>query len=500
MDDTNVMDVLPDMQEMQGDIPPIPLDKVNTLPPFPIEQLPPVLLNFVRYVSETTQVLPDIPAAMVLSVLSLCLQGKAKVRFSEHWSEEMNLYTLMIAPPGERKSAVFSMAMKPVYKYMNDYNTAHMADVQMYRSRKKALEIQLEKAIEKGADESKMREIHSQINSLQEVKELDLVTTDATPEALAALMFRTDEKMAIISPEGGVFDVISGMYTGNKVNLNIFLSGYDGEPVKIVRKSGSSALQHPLLTFGICAQPDVLNDVITNRQFIGRGLAQRFLYCAPDTLIGTRHLVTDYPFNAQEILRQYEMLVSYLLSKPADDEKIIDLTVAAADMFEQYADQIEYQMSDNNALADHRDYFSKLAGKTLRIAGLLHLCGEDNCITGDTMKAAIEITKYFGKQYLHIMCADNYNDIPKRLLDKMTARSVKTGNRIISLHEVKRLMRKISEEQLYDALDILLKKNCIFLIPVQPNSGAGNRKKESYRLNDHLFDVDKCTLAGAKYA
>ena len=201
MDDTNVMDNLPDIQEMQEDIPPIPLDKVNTLPPFPIEQLPPVLLNFVRYVSETTQVLPDIPAAMVMSVLSLCLQGKAKVRFSEHWSEEMNLYTLMIAPPGERKSAVFSMAMKPVYKYMNDYNTAHMADVQMYRSRKKALEIQLEKAIEKGADESKIREIHSQINSLQEVKELDLVTTDATPEALAALMFRTDEKMAIISPK-----------------------------------------------------------------------------------------------------------------------------------------------------------------------------------------------------------------------------------------------------------------------------------------------------------
>lgn len=167
MDDKNVMDNLPDIQEMQGDIPPIPLDKVNTLPPFPIEQLPPVLLNFVRYVSETTQVLPDIPAAMVLSVLSLCLHGKAKVRFSEHWSEEMNLYTLMIAPPGERKSAVFSMAMKPVYKYMNDYNTAHMADVQMYRSRKKALEIQLEKAIEKGADESKIREIHSQINSLQ---------------------------------------------------------------------------------------------------------------------------------------------------------------------------------------------------------------------------------------------------------------------------------------------------------------------------------------------
>ena len=70
MDDTNVMDNLPDIQEMQEDIPPIPLDKVNTLPPFPIEQLPPVLLNFVRYVSETTQVLPDIPAAMVLSVLS----------------------------------------------------------------------------------------------------------------------------------------------------------------------------------------------------------------------------------------------------------------------------------------------------------------------------------------------------------------------------------------------------------------------------------------------
>ena len=87
----------------------IPLNNVHLPPPFPVDCLPPVLRDYVNFVSQTVQVYPDMPASLVLSVLSVCLQGKAKVRFSPFWAENINLYVMIAAPPGERKSSVFCL-------------------------------------------------------------------------------------------------------------------------------------------------------------------------------------------------------------------------------------------------------------------------------------------------------------------------------------------------------------------------------------------------------
>lgn len=141
--------------------------------------------------------------------------------------------------------------------------------MQTYRNTRKQLEYKLHRAIEKDEPMDTVKEIQQEINTLPPVDEMKLITTDVTAEALAGIMSENDEVMGILYPEGGIFDVISGMYSNSIANLNIFLSGYDGEPVKIDRKYGSVALHRPLLTFGICAQPQVLNNVINNPQFSG---------------------------------------------------------------------------------------------------------------------------------------------------------------------------------------------------------------------------------------
>lgn len=87
---------------------------------------------------------------------------------------------------------------------------------------------------------------------------------------------------------------------------------------------------------------------------------------------------------------------------PPNPDQCIELSCKATDLFTAYADKIEYQMSENETLADYREFFSKLPGKTLRMAGLLHLCehSPSECISGETMAAAIEISKYYGQHYL----------------------------------------------------------------------------------------------------
>ena len=307
------------MENKKDHIFPTPLAPSKSPPPFPIGALPPTIQAMVNFVSETTQVYPDMPASVALAALSVCLQGKAKVSFSPYWSEELNLYMLIIAPPGERKSAVFSAMTSPINKFVNEYNTLHLIDVQTYFNSKKMLDSKLNKAIEKGEDSSVIRDIQMEINNLQPVKEMKLITTDVTAEALAAIMSDNNDTMGIMSPEGGIFDVISGMYSNSIINLNIFLSSYDGEPVKIDRKYGSVTLSHPLLTFGICAQPQVLNNVISNQQFIGKGLTQRFLFCLPDSMIGHRKLIQD--INGTEVTKRYKELIYRLLNMPPNPEQ-----------------------------------------------------------------------------------------------------------------------------------------------------------------------------------
>lgn len=125
---------------MTPPITPTPLKAAHCPPAFPVHCLPQTIRDYVNFVSETTQVYPDMPASVALAALSVCLQGKAKVSFSPYWSEELNLYMLIIAPPGERKSAVFSAMTAPINKFVNEYNALHLIDVQTYFNSKKMLD------------------------------------------------------------------------------------------------------------------------------------------------------------------------------------------------------------------------------------------------------------------------------------------------------------------------------------------------------------------------
>lgn len=458
----------------------IPLNNVHSPPSFPVECLPPVLREYVNYISETIQVYPDMPASLVLAVLSVCLQGKAKVMFSPFWTEELNLYIMAAASPGERKSSVFASLIAPINRYVSEYNQLHRSEISEYNNTKRILEIKLRNSIEKAEEQTIVNSVQNELDSLIPKRELKLITTDATPEALAAIMAENNEKMGILSPEGGIFDVISGLYSGNNSNLNTLLSGYDGEPVRIDRKGGSINLSHPLLTFGICAQPKVLNSVIGNQQFTGKGLPQRFLFCLPDSMIGHRNLVEDYR-GYIGITQNYNNLIYRLLDMPYKPDTIINITVEAAEVMKDFANKLEIQMSDKGILSDYAEFFGKLPGKALRIAGLLHLTEHSftECISGKTMSAAVEIAAYFGKHYLKIMCADNYDDTPQQLLDKLIAKAKRENISVISLRDIKRTARKLNDEQITDALDILTAHNYLTMIP--PNRAG--RKKESYELN-----------------
>lgn len=147
----------------------IPLKNTSPPPPFPLNSLPNNVRHFVEYTARAIQVHSDMPAALALSVLSACVQGKAKIAVTPEWSEELNLYTAVIAEPGERKSAVFAALTAPVQEYVEAYNQLHAAEIAAYKNRLNKLEAQKSDLINKGGSDEKIEQLQSEILELQAV-------------------------------------------------------------------------------------------------------------------------------------------------------------------------------------------------------------------------------------------------------------------------------------------------------------------------------------------
>ena len=58
--------------------------------------------------------------------------------------ESLNLYTMTVAEPGERKSGVFRAVTEPMYKFQRDENKRLEPLIKEYNAKKVSLEKQIE--------------------------------------------------------------------------------------------------------------------------------------------------------------------------------------------------------------------------------------------------------------------------------------------------------------------------------------------------------------------
>ena len=71
--------------------------------------------------------------------------------------------------------------------------------------------------------------------------------------------------------------------------MDLWLKGHSGDPLRVDRKSRAPEyIPKPALSLGLMIQPQVLHSIAANRDFRGRGLLARFLYCLPVSKVGRR--------------------------------------------------------------------------------------------------------------------------------------------------------------------------------------------------------------------
>ena len=471
---------------------PLPFNEVN-LPPFPVKSLPWPLGEWVTAVSQNTETPTDMAAVCALAVLSCTVQGKFVVSPKSHYSEPLNLYFLIVANSGERKSAIVRLMTQPIYQYERKENERRRTLMENEQVKLNSLKKQVE-TLERDGKNEKASKIRVQYRSIEQnqTKPLRLIADDTTPEAMTSLLANNNGMLSIITTEGGIFDTLAGRYS-NTISIDTVLKAYSGDPIRVDRKGREGeVINNPTLTMLLSAQDNVLAEIMKNEAFKSRGLTARILYCRPKSKMGTRHFVTpDIP---PDLEIAYQQLVGKLLEIPYPTNgilPIINLSPSAQKEVIRFHDWLEPKLVDE--LEYMESWGAKLLGNMLRIAGMLHCAKNSNApsetaLSSETVQQAIAISKYFLR---HAKCVHNLlgTDKDMQLAKHVTKKLQNQEKRELSKYQIFRLCRGSFQrvDDLNPILDILIEYGYL-KERTHPAPTGGRPRANTYLLNPNFFN------------
>jgi len=295
-----------------------------------------IIGKFSKSVAMSTETPLELAIGMSLATVGTACQGRFIVQVKKGYFEPVNVWINVALESGNRKSSVLIEVTRPLNTWEAERRIEMEPVVKEAESKRKNQESRLKslRARYGKAKRDELDEIEDEIREMEaELVEVPVMpkvwVQDITPEHLGTVMSLHDGKMAILSAEGGIFEIVGGRYSNGVANLDLFLQSHSGDPVRVDRGSRESIyLERPSLSMGLSPQPEVLKSIADAPGFRGRGLLARFLYLLPKSRLGHRTLETESV--PQPVKEEYESVIHALLNiEPATDEK--GNSVGAAD-------------------------------------------------------------------------------------------------------------------------------------------------------------------------
>jgi replicative DNA helicase len=377
-------------------------------PDFPVEVLPPWMADHCLAAADRLQVPVDLCAQIAIGVLASVCMGKLQVQVTASWREHVNVYLATAMHSGAGKSPADKAMAGVLRRWEAELRDATERLRNEAEANRKVAERELRKA-EKSGDAHEVVLAMAGLEDVDVPPEPRILADDATPEALTMLLARHDGRLAVVSSEAELLDVVCGAYASNKrVNLNVYLKAWSGDPILIDRKGGNGKgpehyrIPEALLTVAVSVQPSALAALAEHPELAGRGFLARFMYSLPTPLRGRRDrhrarlgadLTTTaaYEDGILDIARQLRSWQMPASIRMADD---------AIDLFLDWLQDQERELDDGGRLAPIAEWVAKMQGTVARLAALLHVAeggkvGLDARIGADTVRRAIAVGEYW---------------------------------------------------------------------------------------------------------
>jgi replicative DNA helicase len=428
--------------------PPAPFGGSGEVPPFPVEVLPGWLGEYVAAVATATQTPPDLAGMLALAVLATVSAGAVEVEPRPGWREPLCLFIAVGMDAGARKSAVFTALTRPVADFERDQAAAALPGITETATLRRIADQAAATAEAAAGKAPASQQEEARAEAIARAAEAAALVVpplprwlvdDATPEALAGLLAAYG-RIALLSPEGDVFDQMAGRYSQSAgPNLGVYLKGHAGDLLKVDRRGRPPEyVERPCLTIGLAVQPEILRGLASRPGFGGRGLLARFLYSLPESLVG--HRQPGAPPVPAAVADRYALELTALaasLTIPVDlnageGPAVLSLDQAAAELLLGFERDLEPRLAAGSGdLAHLAGWAAKLAGATCRLAALLHLAGHlrdgwARPINADTFSGAARLAGYLvdhARAVFDLMGADPRVDDARWLLDWITRTS-----------------------------------------------------------------------------
>ncbi len=470
---------------------------------FPVSSLPPPLADLVIAVAESTQTPTDLSGIITLAVASAACAGVVEVSPIPGWVEPTNLYLVVAMEPGERKSPVVRKLLGPVHTRERELQVSLSPEVRKRDVERRVLEqtkAHAEKcaatAHEASRRKSALAEAQRAADELAKKPPLPmprLLADDATAESYSKLLAE-HRRIAILSGESDLFEILAGRYSDGNPNIGVFLNGHCGDPM-LVDRMGRSALriESPAITIGITTQPSVINDLAAKRAFGGRGLLARFLYSFPRSKLGSRKLNPDAV--PASVGANYEATMGGLfrrLGLPGGGKpRLLTADGAGRAVFDEFRAEIERRLAPGGDLRQFAGWGSKLPGAVARIAGVLHEAQAGGSsvppvIGADTWRSAIALGYYFlahARSAFDLMAVGPLLDDARDILEWIRREEVYA----FTAGECYRANRQKGrdQERIHEALDTLVDHRYLIEDAGDPDRGPG-RPTRSFRVHGSL--------------
>ncbi len=345
----------------------------------PEDLVPGPVGDMARSVSVATETPIEMAVMTGLGIVAASVAGKVEICPSQGYSEPLQICVATVLPSGNRKTAVINEMAAPFRKAearLIEQVTPERKRLQSVRKTEELAIEKLRKQASKPGSDGLIQEIAQREAELPVLPVIPRFwTQDITPEKLGALMAENGGRMAVLSDEGGIFDILAGRYSKTAApNLDLFLQGHSGSPVRVDRGSRDPILMSsPALTLVLTPQPDVLRSLSEHKAFRGRGLLARFLFVLPPSPVGSRkHETIPIP---DFIRNAYENRIGSLLSiQPVANGVPLRLrfSQSAFVRWREFQLFVERQLAEDGMLFEIQDWGSKLPGAMARIAGVIH--------------------------------------------------------------------------------------------------------------------------------
>ena len=304
------------------------------------------------------------------------------------------------------------------------------------------------------------------------------------------MLHESGGSIAVISAEGGVFDIIAGRYSGSIPNMDVWLKAHSADMIRVDRKGRPPEyIRKPAMTLGLMIQPEVLKTIATQPSFRGRGLIATIpLQRCPYPMWAA---VTPMPMRYPKRSSQRTKTVIRTLAMKLPPTGILKLTPEAKAAISTIAAETELAMREDGSLGSLRDWGGKYVAAVARIAGLLHLAkhvtsanhGLKTPIDDTTVWAAADLGCYFkfcAIQAFEVMALDPARADAVYLLERIKALGVRTVSERDMLRAAQRFQKKAD---LLAAIETLVDFGWLQLKVAPQQTGKGRPSSPTYKIH-----------------